>query len=527
MSATSHHHNLAHLLDEVLVEHSARPALHYAEGDHTFHELGVWVDSLAALFLARGLRRGDVIAIGHDKQSLSYALMLAAIRLGVAYVNIDVASPIARTSRILQVSAPKLLFYDDPAYQTDMAELATTQGCELLLLDPSSLPTASENDRERQRKCSRLVDGETIAYIMFTSGSTGLPKGVAVTHQNVLHLIAWGNERFGITERDNFANLSPMYFDNSVFDFYVALFCGASLSPIHRSLLMKPYELVPYVTARACTIWFSVPSALMYLIAMKAIAVGTLSQLRAIIFGGEGYPKVELKKLYDLFSGQAILVNVYGPTECTCICSAHSLSADDFLDLDGLPTLGHLNPNFDYRILDEDDRDAAEGELCLIGPNVAAGYFNDLERTTAAFFSITEANRFMKRMYRTGDLVRELDGRLNFVGRKDNQIKHMGYRIELEEIELALVKLPQVDQATVIYHRSHSSHGKLVGYVATSVDVDERALIKGLKTLLPEYMVPFKFIVMSKLPKNANGKVDRQRLVSLISQLDNDESKIV
>ena len=277
--------------------------------DYTFRELGGWVNSLAALLLSRGLRRGDVIAIGHDKHALSYALMLAAIRLGVAYVNIDVASPIARTSRILQVSAPSLLFYDDPAYQADMHELATAQGCELLLLDFSSLPTATEEDREHQCQHSRLVDGSTIAYIMFTSGSTGIPKGVAVTHQNVLHFIAWGHERFGISELDNFANLSPMYFDNSVFDFYVGLFCGASLSPIPRSLLTKPYDLVSYVSARVCTLWFSVPSALMYLMAMKAFAPGNLMHLRAIVFGGEGYPKVELKKLYERFSGQATLVN--------------------------------------------------------------------------------------------------------------------------------------------------------------------------------------------------------------------------
>lgn len=518
MSATLYHHNLAHLLDDVLVKHAARPALCYAAGDHTFRELGEWIDSLAALLLSKGLRRGDVIAIGHDKQALSYALMLAAIRLGVAYVNIDVASPIARTSRILQVSAPSLLFYDNPAYQTEMTELATAQGCELQLLDPSALPKSSELDRERQRQCSRLVDGATIAYIMFTSGSTGVPKGVAVTHQNVLHFIAWGCERFGITERDNFANLSPMYFDNSVFDFYVGLFCGASLSPIHRSLLTKPYELVPYVSTRACTIWFSVPSALMYLMAMKAIAPGTLSRLRTIVFGGEGYPKVELKKLYDRFSDQAILVNVYGPTECTCICSAHTLSADDFRDLEGLPTLGHLNPNFDHRILDEDDRDAAEGELCLIGPNVAAGYFNDLERTAAAFHTITDANRFMKRMYRTGDLVKEVDGQLHFIGRKDNQIKHMGYRIELEEIENALVRLPQVDQAAVVYQRTQAAYGKLVAYVACTVEVDGKALLQAIGQFVPDYMVPARIIVMPRLPKNANGKVDRQYLRALLDQ---------
>lgn len=516
MSATLHHYNLALSFDEVLATHATRPALRLAEGEHTYRELGVWIDALAALLLSKGLRRGNVIAIGHEKHPLSYALMLAAIRLGVAYVNIDVASPIARTSRILQVSAPSLLFYDDQAYRSEMTELAQGQGCELLLLDLSLLPPASDVDREHQRQCSRMVDGSTIAYIMFTSGSTGIPKGVAVTHQNVLHLIAWGHERFGITEQDNFASLSPMYFDNSVFDFYVGLFRGASLSPIHRSLLTKPYELVPYVSAKACTLWFSVPSALMYLMAVKAIAPGALPSLRAIVFGGEGYPKVELKKLYDRFSKQAILVNVYGPTECTCICSAHTLGADDFQDLEGLPTLGRLNPNFDHRILDEDDRDASEGELCLIGPNVAAGYFNDLERTAAAFHTITEPNRFMKRMYRTGDLVKELAGQLHFVGRKDNQIKHMGYRIELEEIENALIRLPQVDQAAVVYQRSQAAYGKLVAYVASTSEMDDQKLLQALRELVPDYMVPAKLIVLPELPKNANGKVDRQRLRALL-----------
>lgn len=515
MPTTLHHHNLAHLFDEVLVAHAARPALRYAESSHTYLELSGWIDSLAALLLSKGLRRGDVIAIGHDKRPHTYALMLAAIRLGVAYVNIDVASPITRTGRILQVSGPSLLFYDNEAYSASMTEVAAAQGCELLLLDASLLPAVSEDDLARQRQCSHLVDGSTIAYIMFTSGSTGVPKGVAVTHQNVLHFIAWGRERFGITEQDNFANLSPMYFDNSVFDFYVALFCGASLSPIHRDLLTKPYELVPHVSAQACTIWFSVPSALMYLMAMKAFAPGALSGLRAIVFGGEGYPKVELKKLFDRFTPQASLVNVYGPTECTCICSAHTLSDADFAELSGLPTLGRLNPNFDHRILDDNECDALEGELCLIGPNVAAGYFNDLGRTAEAFHTLTEPRRFMKRMYRTGDLVKEVSGDLHFVGRKDNQIKHMGYRIELEEIEHALVKLPQVDQAAVFYQRTHAAYGKLVAYVACSGAVEDKSLLQALAELLPDYMLPAKLTVLPELPKNANGKVDRQHLQAM------------
>ncbi|MCK9380256.1 MAG: AMP-binding protein [Sulfuritalea sp.] len=515
----TYHYNLGQYFEEVASAHSQRPALRYPEQTYSYQQLSRWVESLAALLIARECRRGSVIAIGHNKQPLSFALMLAALRLGVGYVNLDVASPAARTKHILQVSCPSLLFYDDARYADTMAELASGSGCPLLFLAEDQLPRVAGADLEQQKKLMGLVDGASIAYIMFTSGSTGVPKGVAVTHENVVHFIAWGQNSFGITDLDNFANLSPMYFDNSVFDFYVGLFSGASLSPVYREYLTSPYELVSYVGKMGCSIWFSVPSLLIYLMAMKAMTPTALPTLRTIVFGGEGYPKVELKKLYDLFSGQGSLVNVYGPTECTCICSAYTLRADDFHDLEGLPALGHLNPNFDYRILDEDQHDAKSGELCLIGPNVAAGYFNDLERTSAVFCTLIDSGRFMKRMYRTGDLVREADdGTLYFLGRRDNQIKHMGYRIELEEIEHALMKLPHVNQAAAVYHRTNAAYGKLIGFVAGSDLTDEKPLLEQLANLLPNYMLPNKLVIMSKLPKNANGKVDRQQLRALLSE---------
>jgi D-alanine--poly(phosphoribitol) ligase subunit 1 len=516
---SKYHYNLGLFFTEVAAVHTQRPALRYPEHQYSYSDLLQWVESLALLLLANGLHHGDVIAIGHNKRPLSYALMLATMRLGVAYVNIDVASPVARNLRILEVSGAALLFYDDPRYEQHILDLAKNNNCKAIALLTDSLPAVSQADRETQQRLMQQVDGASIAYVMFTSGSTGIPKGVAVTHQNVLHFISWGQQYFKIGAQDNFANLSPMYFDNSVFDFYVGLFSGASLSPIHRELLASPYELVAYVGQMKCNIWFSVPSLLIYLMAMKAMTAKALPGLRCIVFGGEGYPKVELKKLYDLFSGQATLVNVYGPTECTCICSAYDLSDDDFLQMDGLPPLGHLNPNFDYRIIDDQEQDADTGELCLIGPNVAAGYFNDQERSATSFFTMSDPRRFMKRMYRTGDIVREVRGVLYFVGRKDNQVKHMGYRIELEEIEHALVKLPQINQAAVIYQRTNTAYGKLVGFVASSADVDEKALLAELANLLPEYMIPSRIVVKPELPKNPNGKVDRQQLSALISEL--------
>lgn len=513
-----YHYNLATLFDEVLVTHAERPALCYADKIYQYSDIGLLIDQVAQLLIDAGLLQGDVVAIGHNKRPLSYVLMLASLRLGIAYVNIDVASPLARSLRILQTSGAKLLFYDDVTFKSDMESLAATYGCELNLLDETQLPLVGADSQRIQETLSRRIDGSCIAYIMFTSGSTGIPKGVAVTHQNVLHFIAWGQECFAIDNQDNFANLSPMYFDNSVFDFYVGLFSGAALTPVYRDVMAKPYDLIAYVTRMECTIWFSVPSLLIYVMTMKALRGAMLVRVRAFVFGGEGYPKVELKKLYDLYHHQSKLVNVYGPTECTCICSAHTISDADFVDMQGLPTLGYLNQNFDYRILDENNRDAHVGELCLIGPNVASGYFNDIERTIESFFSLTEPNRYQKRMYRTGDLVRqEDDGRLYFVGRKDNQIKHMGYRIELEEIEQALIKMQHINQAVVLYHRVNVSYGKLIAFVAVNdVAIDAKIILAELSAYVPDYMIPNQLHILAHLPKNPNGKVDRHQLRALL-----------
>ena len=513
---TEYFYNLGTSFSDAAKAHGACIALRYPDKQYSYADLLGWVESLAARLLANNLQRGDVIAIGGSKSPLSYALMLAALRLGVVYVNLDVASPLARNLRIVKLSGAKHIFYDDPEYFPAMEELSQSGHCKILPLDFETLPEVTSADRKLQQTRVQQVDGATIAYVMFTSGSTGEPKGVAVTHQNVLHFIAWGIARFQIGNQDNFANISPMYFDNSVFDFYVGLFSGASLTPVSRKLLTSPYDLVTHVGNMQCTIWFSVPSMLIYLMAMKAMTPKALPHLRRIIFGGEGYPKSELKKLFDLFQAQAILVNVYGPTECTCICSAYDISSDDFTNLEGLPPLGQLNQNFDYRILDDQDEDADVGELCLIGPNVAAGYFNDPQRTASSFFALTTSRFFMKQMYRTGDIVRESGGILYFNGRKDNQVKHMGYRIELEEIEHALAKLPGVNQSAVVYHRANVAYGKLIGFIASSDKIDEKDLKAKLGSLLPEYMIPSTIIVKSELPKNANGKVDRQNLANLI-----------
>ena len=234
-----------------------------------------------------------------------------------------------------------------------------------------------------------------------------------------------------------------MYFDNSVFDLYGSLLNGAAMAPVPRAIAADARACIGAVEAAGCTVWFSVPSLLIYLMTMKALAPERLPTMRTFIFGGEGFPKPELRKLHGLYGHRARLINVYGPTECTCICSARDVTQADLDASDNLVSLGRIAENFDALVLDDDATPVAPGgvgELCLMGPQVGLGYYNDPERTALAFRANSCNPAWNERTYHTGDLVRlGTDGQtLLFVGRKDNQIKQMGYRIELEEIEAAL-----------------------------------------------------------------------------------------
>lgn len=508
----NYYYNLGMFFSDIAGEYANNTLLQYADQSYTYGEIYNMIERLCAVLIDEGLQAGDVIAVAHDKSALSYGLMLAALRLGMPYVNIDTCSPPERIISILNTCQAKCIFFDQSSEPVILGQLKEESTCRVIIFSEPLLNSLPVPDTVEQNKRMLTIDGSTIAYIMFTSGSTGVPKGVAVTHENVLHFIAWGKSRFNVNSADNIANVSPMYFDNSVFDFYVGVFSGAKLTPVNRKLLADPYALVKHIQALNCTVWFSVPSLLIYMMAMKAFSANLQLHLRLIIFGGEGFPKFELKKLYDMFSPGAVLVNVYGPTECTCICSAHTITVEDFTDMTGLATLGRLNQNFDYQILSDDGTETDVGELCLIGPNVAAGYFNDTVRTDALFKAITQPNRFMKRMYLTGDIVKRDGEKLHFICRKDNQIKHMGYRIELDEIEHAFSKHPDVNQVAVVYQRAQHAYGKIVAFVASECLINERELFDCVKKYLPEYMIPSKIITMHVLPKNSNGKVDRQKL---------------
>lgn len=514
---SSHFYNAGQKFSDVAARHPERAALRYPAGRTVnYAELDGLANRAAALFRQRGLNKRDVVGIVHTKTVACYAAMIAALKLGVTYVNLDDQNPQVRLAHIFSTARPKLVFAEGSF--ADVERAVSAAGATFL--------NASEPDVARELETAEAVippdsgevTGTDPAYIMYTSGSTGVPKGALMTHANVLNFAAWVSSRFEITPNDVLTNVNPMYFDNSVFDFYGGLLNGASIAPISRQTLAEPALAVAQIEEAGCTTWFSVPSLLIYLTTMRLLTPDRLKTIRQFVFGGEGYPKPELRKLFSAFGSRSRLVNVYGPTECTCICSAWDVGETDLADPAGLVTLGPVAENFSALVL-EDDRRVAPGEvgeLCLLGPQVGLGYVNDAERTQRSFVQNPLNAAWREIMYRTGDLVR-LDGdgrKFHFVGRADNQIKHMGYRIELEEIEAALNRLDGVIQSAVVQKTGRAGIKVLVAYLAARGSIAEDELRSGLARFVPSYMIPQHFDVRESLPKNANGKIDRVALAA-------------
>lgn len=508
--------NLGLAFATVAQQHGSRCALLYPAAAEriSYRELNLLVDRVAAALWAKGLRQGHVVAIFHDKSPAAFATMLACLRLGIIYTNLDPDSPWERLRKILATCRPNLIVNGFQAALFGSALAAEGYGETMHLRDPATFapwaPMAPV----------RAVDAGAPAYIMFTSGSTGMPKGAVMSHANLLWFIGWTQERFAITPEDVLSNVNPMYFDNSVFDFYTALFSGAALVPVAAEQVRDTRLLVRLINDAGCTLWFSVPSLLVYLLTTRALTASDFPSLRKIVFGGEGFPKTRLRQLYELMGKRAELENVYGPTECTCICSAHTISTADFADMQGLAPLGELAQNFDFEILPQDPADQNTGELFLRGPQVGLGYYNDPKRSSEVFVQNPGHARYADIGYRTGDIVhRDARGFLHFKGRTDFQIKHMGYRIELEEVEAAIGSLAGVMECAVVYQRFADGLGQIVAFAVVNPPQSSEQLLGKIAAIVPSYMLPRRLAVLVLLPKNANGKIDRVALQTIATSL--------
>lgn len=506
-------YNLGQRFAQIVKENGEKPALIFCDDSRmSYLDLDRLSNQMARFLIEKGIKKRDVVAIQNSKTPIGFSGMVACIKIGAIYTNFDFTNPPDRIHKIFSTAKPRMVLAD-----TQM-EPGLLKLCQELHIEYAD--NTHDCLKEQLRKypveleidCIGEITGDNPVYIMFTSGSTGIPKGVLIKQESVLHLVDWGKETFHLTPQDIMTNVNPIYFDNSVFDFYCSVWNGIPMVAFPKEVTEQPKRLMEVLDKNHCTVWFSVPSFLIYLMNLRLLKEDSFSSIRVFSFGGEGYPKELLIKLYRLYQNHAKFYNVYGPTEGTCICSAYEVSDSDFEEPEALVALGKIAPNFDYEILNEADERTLVGELCLMGPQLALGYYNDRDRTSLSFVQNPLNLEYPQIMYRTGDLVEKQAEKLYFRGRADNQIKHMGYRIELEEVEAGLIRLSYVKQCAAVHGKNSKGFFKLAAFLAVEGELEEQKLREQLRCFLPGYMIPNLFLFVEELPKNANGKVDRVQL---------------
>lgn len=492
----------------------AAPALIFADGVCSFGELKGFAERCAAALSGRGVVRGDVVALQLPKRRIAYALLLACLRLGAPYVFLDPKNPPERTTYAVARLRPKLLF----------SEIDTINpfGEKLTFSDADHESWLAEFERIPDVAGSRIATDP--AYIMFTSGSTGEPKGAVIAQQGVLSLMQWARTMIGDPARERFTGINPLHFDNSVFDIYCGLLNGAALVPIETSEIANPATWVKTIRAARATVMFAVPTLFLILDQLGLLTPKSLPDIRTFQFGGEGYPIGKLREFRNRFAGSVRLINVYGPTETSCICSSIEITPTILTAPDSeFPPLGGMHPDFTYAVLD--DREAAvprgqAGELWIGGPCVGLGYYANSEETAARFRQDPRQSNYRATYYRSGDRVREDEqGLLWFQGRVDNQVKIRGHRIELEEIDLAVQSVPDVQRAVAVVLAGTDGGELAVAYMASRAVATEE-ILSVCKQRLPAYMRPVQAVQFDELPRNANGKVDRKAAKALLEQAD-------
>lgn len=494
----------------------AAPALVFSDGITSFGELRALALRCAAALAARGVAHGDVVALQLPKRRVAYALLLACLRLGAPYVFLDPKNPPARTAQTVARLRPKLLFSE--------IDSVNPFGKALTLARVDGEGWFAGFERLADDALPLTVTGTDPAYIMFTSGSTGEPKGAVIPHQGVLSLMGCARKMVGAPARERFTGINPLHFDNSVFDIYCGLLNGAALVPVETSEITNPATWVKTIRAGQATVMFAVPTLFLILDQLGLLTPKALPDVRAFQFGGEGYPIGKLREFHRRFDGSARLVNVYGPTETSCICSSIEITPEILVAPDReFPPLGQMHPDFTYAVLDDRQEPVPRGqvgELWIGGPCVGLGYYANPEETALRFRQDPRQDNYRSVYYRSGDRVREDEqGLLWFQGRVDNQVKIRGHRIELEEIDLAVQSFPNVQRAVAVALAGTDGDEIAVAYRADRAVAAEDVLA-FCKEKLPAYMRPAQAVQLDELPRNANGKVDRKAAKALLEQMD-------
>lgn len=495
-------------LDETAKRLPNKLALQDISGNITYQEYRS--KSLAIAYKIVELNKGEMkkpVVVYLEKGKEVLVSFMGVAYSGCFYSPIDTEMPQSRVDKILEVLKPEIVITTNKL-KTNF-EKFNFYGSYIIYEET----ICSEEDETAVKPYTEKIIDTDLLYVLFTSGSTGVPKGVSICHRSVIDYTDWVTETFNITQKDTFGNQAPFYFDNSILDIYSCMKTGATLNIIPKKLFFQPVPLLEYIKYNKINTIFWVPSALIVVSKLKAFRNVDLSDtLKRVLFCGEVMPNKQLN-IWRKFLPNVTYANLYGPTEITDACTYYIVDRE-FSDDEPLP-IGIPMSNTDILVLNDEDKlvtDDEVGELCVRGTSLAMGYYNNPEKTRSAFVQNPLNKAVPEIIYRTGDLVRYNEYReIIYISRKDFQIKHLGHRIELGEIETAISSLEEVTLNCCLYDEKNQ---KIVLFVDAQVDRDY--IKERIEKLVPEYMIPGKVIYLENMPINANGKIDRIKLKELM-----------
>lgn len=475
----------------------------------SYRTLNQWSDNLAHYLAKQTTAKTPIVVFGELEAGM-IASFLGAAKSGHAYIPIESNTPLDRIQLILEVAQPTMILSVLPWPE----EVAIA----VPVVSPAALAEIFKTAQEPQT-LEPVTDDETF-YIIFTSGTTGVPKGVQISHTNLLSFVNWDLKDFGIEAGMRFLSQAPYSFDLSVMSVYPALCSGGMLIPMEKAVINDFKKLFSFLPKLDLEVWVSTPSFMDICLMEKTFDGEHVPSLKIFQFCGEELPRKTAEELLRRFP-KAKVFNTYGPTEATVAMTQIEVTPEVLAEYDRVP-IGYIKEDTAVLIYD-DDREAAPGEageIIIKGPSVSKGYMNNPEKTAAAFFEIDGVPA-----YHTGDAGRlQEDGLLLYEGRIDFQVKLHGFRIELEDIDHHLEKVSYVKQATVVPKYQDHKVQQLVAYVVANDNDFEKAyqLTRAVKEELSEgvmeYMIPQKFVYVEQLPLTANGKIDRKRLINEVNR---------
>ena len=510
-------------LDDGCRRHPEKPALVDDQRSISYGELYRDANRIAHCLRANGVRRQDRVVICMKRSAQVVLAIMGILKADAIYVPLDAKAPLERMLKVVKDCQPSAMICDDAALPVlDRVKSQMPSVRRLVVFGP-----ASGEAGEIPRVCWEVsspgnelpplysnIDADA-AYILYTSGSTGSPKGVTISHLNVINYIDWAVEYFRIGEKERILGTAPFHFDMSTFDIYTALKAGATLCIAPERLLLFPGKLLDLIEKEAVTLWKGVSSLLMYLSSTGSLKEGRIPSLEKILFGGEVLATKHLTNWMQHYPSKRFY-NVYGPTETTGISACYPVDRVPAAANEPIP-IGKACSNTEIFILTEENQLAevgVTGELCIRGSGLSLGYWDDEEKTARAFVRNPLGCTQNDRIYRTGDLARlREDGAYEYLGRKDFQIKFMGYRIELFEIEQAILSQDNIHQAAVVpCDTGQSEVAELVAFIAGPGLLDPDAIMEELGRVIPSYMMPKRIIAMPEIPLTDRGKTDRAAL---------------